>query len=120
MILLVEDEEALRQVTARMLRRNGYEVIEAANGVEALEVSTGTSCDLLLTDVVMPQMSGRELAERLRETRPDLPVLFMSGYSQGVLGPRRALNEGVALLEKPFSEAALLTKLRLVLRGVAH
>ncbi|MEV1289525.1 PAS domain S-box protein [Micromonospora sp. NPDC049679] len=116
-VLLVEDEEALREVTGRMLRRNGYEVIEAGHGLEALDVAARTDWDLLLTDVVMPHMSGRELAERLRAQRADLRVLFMSGYSQGVLGPRQALEDGVTLIEKPFTEATLLSKISAALTG---
>ncbi|SDY90110.1 PAS domain S-box-containing protein [Micromonospora pattaloongensis] len=116
-ILVVEDEAALREATTRLLRRNGYEVVEAGNGIEALEAAANTRWDLLLTDVVMPHMSGRELAERLRLHRPDLRVLFMSGYSQEVLGPGKALDEGVTLLAKPFTEAALLAKVHAALAG---
>ena len=87
-ILVVEDEEAMRDVALRILRRNGYEVLGAASGAEALSMLEAGPCDLLLTDVIMPQMLGRELVERAHHRMPALPVLYMSGYSQGVLGPR--------------------------------
>jgi CheY-like chemotaxis protein len=107
-VLVVEDQDAVRDVTVRILRRNGYVVLEAATGAEAISVAADNEIDLLLTDVVMPKMSGRELAEHLRISRPDLPVLYMSGYAQGLFGPLRALDEGVALIPKPFNERALL------------
>jgi CheY-like chemotaxis protein len=118
-ILVVEDEQAMREVAVRILRRNGYRVLEAADGHEALSTLDGHACDLLLTDVIMPQMSGRELVERVRERLPDLPVLYMSGYSRGVLGPQRALDSSVALIQKPFSEQALVEKVRAVLPAEA-
>jgi CheY-like chemotaxis protein len=114
-ILVVEDEDAMRKVTSRILRLNGYLVLEAASGNEALDIAAKHDLQLLLTDVVMPMMSGRELADRFHERRPGLPVLFMSGYSQGVLGPQRALDQGVALIEKPFNEQALLEKIHSIM-----
>lgn len=114
-ILVVEDEEAMLRVTARVLRRHGYVVLEARSSVDALEAAGTTRLDLLLTDVIMPGYSGRQLAERLHVRQPDLSVLFMSGYSQGVLGSERALDEGVALIQKPFGQRALLHKVREVL-----
>jgi CheY-like chemotaxis protein len=114
-ILVVEDEEAMRKVTCRMLRRNGYAVLEAATGSEALSLAVDTDCQLLLSDVVMPQVSGRELAEAIHRWRPDLPVLFMSGYSAGVLGPQRALDDGIALVQKPFDERTLLDRVHAAL-----
>ena len=110
-VLLVEDEAAIRRVTARILERNGYVVLEAADGPAAIRLAADHRFDLLLTDVVMPRMSGRELADRLRVDRPDLTVLFMSGYSQGVLGSQRAPDEGIALVQKPFNERSLIEKL---------
>ncbi len=107
-VLVVEDEEAMRKVTARMLHRNGYAVLEAASGEEALAIAARGEVDLLLTDVVMPQMSGRELAERIQRLHPTVPVVFMSGYSQGVLSPQRVLAEDVHLIRKPFDTRALL------------
>jgi CheY-like chemotaxis protein len=116
-VLVVEDEDALREVTRRILSRNGYEVLTAANGPEALKIveHTGQRIDLLLTDVIMPHMLGKELAGRMRELRPSLRVLYMSGYAQPVLASQGTLDPGVILVEKPFSEAALLDQVREVL-----
>jgi len=111
-ILLVEDELALRAVARRILTRAGYRVIAVASGVEAIALAATEleEIDLLLTDVIMPQMQGPQLAERLREARPELRVLFMSGFAQPILDSRGTLGEGVLLLEKPFSAPALLER----------
>jgi hypothetical protein len=117
-VLVVEDEDALREVARRILSDNGYVVLTSANGPEAIalvERHTGV-IDLLLTDVIMPQMLGKEVATRIQELRPGLPVLYMSGYAQPVLGP--TLGEEITLLEKPFSEELLLIKVRDVLENV--
>jgi PAS domain S-box-containing protein len=117
-VLVVEDEDALREVARRILSRNGYVVLTSANGPEAIalvERHTGV-IDLLLTDVIMPQMLGKEVAARIQELFPGLPVLYMSGYARPVLGP--TLGEEIALLEKPFSEQLLLIKVRDVLDNV--
>jgi PAS domain S-box-containing protein len=117
-VVVVEDEDALREVARRILSRNGYVVLTSANGPEAIalvERHTGV-IDLLLTDVIMPQMLGKEVAARIQEFRPGLPVLYMSGYARPVLGP--TLGEEIALLEKPFSEQLLLIKVRDVLDNV--
>ena len=110
-ILVVEDEAAILKVTARILRRNGYHVLEAASGPEAIAIATDQHFDVLLTDVVMPAMSGTELVEQIRPIRPDARILFMSGYSRGVLSPQRALDDDVALIQKPFSEDMLIERL---------
>jgi PAS domain S-box-containing protein len=107
-ILVVEDDDAVRAVTARMLRRHGYAVLEAASAQEAFALVETAECRLLLTDVLMPHVSGRDVAERIRAKRPELPVVFMSGYSQGVLNPNQELDPGVTLLQKPFDEPTLL------------
>ena len=116
-VLVVEDEPALREVTRRILSRNGYQVITAANGHEAIEVAANQAgrIDVVLTDVVMPQMLGKEAAERIRRLRPGVKVLFMSGYTQGVLDTQGVVAAGVNLIEKPFTEKSLLTKLRQVI-----
>jgi two-component system, cell cycle sensor histidine kinase and response regulator CckA len=113
-ILVVEDEEGMREVTERILTRNGYQVLTAANGPAALELAERHDgpIELLLTDVVMPKMLGKEVAERIVELRPGTRVLYMSGYAQPVLGTQGTLAEGVILLEKPFSEPTLLAKVR--------
>jgi two-component system, cell cycle sensor histidine kinase and response regulator CckA len=117
-LLLVEDEAALREVTRRILARNGYEVIVASDGQEAIEAASHYEghIDGLVTDVVMPGIQGRELADRIREIQPGIRILFMSGYTQGILGAQGVLEPGVNLIEKPFNETALLKKVREVLR----
>jgi CheY-like chemotaxis protein len=118
-VLVVEDEEALREVTERIFTRNGYRVLTAANGPDALALVARHEGEihLLVTDVVMPKMLGKEVAERVRELRPDIEVLYMSGYAQPVLASQGRLEPGVALVDKPFSEAALLAKAGQVLNG---
>jgi len=100
-----------------MLRRRGFVVLEAGDGREAIAIAAEQHFDLLLTDVVMPEMSGRTLAEELRRERPGLPVLYMSGYSAGLLGPQRILDPGVVMIRKPFNEASLLRALHIGLAG---
>jgi CheY-like chemotaxis protein len=107
-ILVVEDDPAVLEVTTRMLRRNGYTVLEAASGGQAVSIAARDAFELLLTDSVMPQMPGHDLAELLRETYPGICVLFMSGYSEGVLAPHRVLGHGTAFIQKPFNERALI------------
>ncbi len=118
-VLVVEDEDLMREVTTRILERNAYHVLAASSGREALEVLARYDgiVDLLLTDVVMPKMLGKEVAERVRALRPGTRVLYMSGYAQPVLGERGTLDPGVILIEKPFSEPKLLAKVRDVLDG---
>jgi signal transduction histidine kinase len=111
-LLVVEDEPAVLQVVVRMLRRNGYSVIAATTGTQALTLAAERDFDMLLTDVVMPEMSGLELAERIGQLRPDASVLFMSGYSPDLFGDKRGLAEGIRLLQKPFTEQALLEAIR--------
>jgi PAS domain S-box-containing protein len=116
-VLVVEDAEDLREVVARVLSRNGYRVVLASDGVEALEVARRHNGEihLLLSDVVMPKMQGPELSKRLRVERPRIRVLFMSGYPQPLLGPSNELPPDVVLIEKPFNEATLLAGVRHVL-----
>ncbi len=114
-ILLVEDEQALREVTERILTAGGYKVITAANGPDALAVADCKHIDLLLTDVIMPRMPGTQLAERMCSERSSLQVLFMSGFAQPILDSTETLKEGVMLIEKPFSGSALLAKIDQVL-----
>jgi CheY-like chemotaxis protein len=116
-VLVVEDEDALREVTRRILARNGHTVLTASSGAEAIQMSEehDGAIHLLLTDVVMPQMLGKEVAERVRAIRRDIPVLFMSGYAQPVLASQGTMDDGVTLLEKPFTEASLMAMVRKVL-----
>ncbi len=115
-VLLVEDEEAVRVVAQRMLERNGYRVITAANATDALEAAEqGTHIDLLLTDVVMPLLSGAELATRLGARYPHMKVLYMSGYTDGTVVAHGVLESGVAFLQKPFTSEQLARKIRSVI-----
>jgi len=116
-VLVVEDAEDLREVVSRILSHNGYKVLLASDGVNALEIArrhTG-EIHLLLSDVVMPKMQGPELSTRLSAERPQLRVLFMSGYPQPLLGPSSELAPDVVLIEKPFNEPTLLAGVRHVL-----
>jgi CheY-like chemotaxis protein len=116
-ILLVEDEESVRTVASRILRRAGYNVREAANGAEALKIceEDGEDVDLIVTDLVMPEMGGAELALRLRRRRPDARILFTSGYTQDAVVRQKFLEQGAAFIEKPFTPDALARKTREVL-----
>ena len=118
-LLVVEDEDALRDVAGRILSGAGYRVLAADGGVQALELAArhDGEIDLLVSDVVMPGMLGKELAERLTGVRPDTRVLYMSGYAQPVLASQGTLEPGVALLEKPFTAADLLSAVRKRLDG---
>jgi nitrogen-specific signal transduction histidine kinase/CheY-like chemotaxis protein len=117
MILLVEDEPAVRRLARRCLEAQGFRIIEAANGPEALELCAARvgELDMLLTDVVMPRMSGVELASRLTAIDPRLRVLYMSGYTEDTLGQRGVLSPETAFLTKPFTPAALTAAVRAAL-----
>jgi two-component system cell cycle sensor histidine kinase/response regulator CckA len=113
-ILLVEDDDALRKMAGEMLRSIGYHVQEAASGEEALAVcsQSRTPIPLLVTDMIMPGMNGRTLAERLRHSQPTLKVLYISGYTENILDLHGPLGNGTAFLQKPFTVAALATHVR--------
>jgi CheY-like chemotaxis protein len=117
-ILLVEDDAEVRQVATRILRRNGYRVLEAGNGAEALRVaeSQPEPVDLIVTDLVMPEMGETELAEKIRETQPDARILFTSGYAENAVVRQSLLQAGEAFIEKPFTPAKLANKARDLLR----
>jgi PAS domain S-box-containing protein len=117
-ILLVEDDHAVRGLNARLLRAKGYTVIEAANGQEALRVADqrqANSIKLLLTDVIMPEMGGKELAQHFRAVHPNTKVLFCSGYTQEAIDRGGELEPGTAFLQKPFTPVLLASKVREVL-----
>ena len=116
-ILLVEDEEAVRRFARTVLEREGYVVIEASGGEEALsQVSTGaTDISLLVTDVVMPRFGGRELARRLEEMLPALSILYISGYTSNAIENNELLGAGVDFMQKPFGSRDFLAKVRALL-----
>ncbi len=116
-LLLVEDEAAVRTSARRLLERHGYTVLEARHGGDALRLAeeSGRTVDLVLTDLVMPEMGGRELAERLRAHQPGLKVLFMSGYTEKALTPDGIMPPHTGLVEKPFTVEQLMRRLREVL-----
>jgi PAS domain S-box-containing protein len=116
-ILVCEDEPAIREVARRILDRNGYTVILADDGMDAIVIARTREgpLHLLLTDVVMPQVLGKDVAEAVHRARPETRVLYMSGYARPVLAGTGTLESGVTLVEKPFSEEVLLTAVREVL-----
>ena len=121
-VLIVEDQDLVRELAASVLAGRGYFTLEAADGPEALELLAGRKpgeIDLLLTDVILPGMSGRELADRVRSEFPQIKVLFTSGYSGEVLGRRGVLEEDLAFLPKPFTPAALVAKVQAILAAGA-
>ena len=120
-ILVVEDDESLREVIPHILDRLGFTYMMADTPEEALEIGRrpGTEIDVLLTDVVMPGMSGKELWEKFRVIRPDAQVVYMSGYTADVISMQGVLDSGVHFIQKPFSTAELGKKLRSVMRGVS-
>ena len=116
-ILLAEDEANLRYLARQFLEKQGYQVIEAADGAVAMQIAVAHEgvIHLLLTDVIMPGMNGRELAQRISEIRPQTKVLYMSGYTENVIGHDGTLDAGVSLLQKPFTLRDLKSKVREVL-----
>ena len=110
-ILLVEDDDGVRDIAGRILRRSGYQVLEARDGAEALQISQdfqGT-IHLVLTDLVMPGLNGRQLVLRLASLRPGIKVVFMSGYTEEGIIDQEAFGTGVVFIQKPF-EAHVLTR----------
>jgi hypothetical protein len=112
-VLVVEDEDAVRHACRRILERAGFNVLEAINGYQALAELSDQPLDLLLTDVIMPGgLTGRQLAEELQQGRPELRVLFMSGYNADAIATRGVLDPGISIVEKPFTSSDLLSKVR--------
>jgi DNA-binding NtrC family response regulator len=120
-ILLVDDEESLRTVVVDLLSQLGYHMLSAARGDEAIKIAREYpgKIHLLITDVVMDELPGPELAEKLLKDRPEMKVIFISGFADGSLAPSGAIKPGIVLLQKPFSIKTLSAKMREVL-GRAH
>jgi CheY-like chemotaxis protein len=116
-VMLVEDEAQVRDLEVRMLKQLGYRVLAASNGEEALELSRvhGEVISLLVTDVVMPHMSGKQVAEALLARRPHIRVLYLSGYTENTIGHHGVLDSSVDFLTKPFTREALARKVREIL-----
>ncbi|MFO7748582.1 MAG: PAS domain S-box protein [Desulfobacteraceae bacterium] len=116
-ILLVEDEPSILRMTRMMLEKKGYTVLSAATPAEALEKAKSHSgtIDLLMTDVVMPEMNGRDLSGKINDLYPDIRLLFMSGYTSNVIAHQGILDDGVAFIQKPFSMADMTVKVRKIL-----
>ena len=116
-VLLVEDEDDVRALAREVLQRQGYTVVEAPDGAQALALfeQDGARIDFILTDVVMPRMSGRELVDRVRASRPSMPVLYMSGYTEDAILRHGVRDASMLLLSKPFAPAELIGKVREVL-----
>ena len=116
-ILVVDDEESLRTVVVDLLSQLGYHMLSAANGQKALELAAAYSgrIDLLLTDVVMDGLAGPELAEKLLQGRPEMKVVFISGFAAGSIAPNGILKPGTVLVQKPFTIRLLSATLREVL-----
>jgi CheY-like chemotaxis protein len=118
--LLVEDEDLVRRLSRQILEESGYTVIEARNGLNALEISEkeDSKFDLLITDVVMPQMGGRELAEKLRSKLPDIKILFTSGYTDDAVVRHGVIEADTNFIQKPFSPENLAEKIREILDDI--
>jgi CheY-like chemotaxis protein len=116
-VMLVEDEAQVRDLEVRMLKQLGYTVLAAANGEEAMDVSHAHAGEiaLLVTDVVMPNMSGKQVADAMRSRRPQLKVLFLSGYTENTISHHGVLDSSVDFLSKPFSRETLSNKIRDIL-----
>src|SRR5262249_30347157 len=118
---VVEDDKAVRKMITSALIQCGYRVQEAGNAAEALPlIQGGVPFDLVITDIIMPQMSGKDLYDRVKTIRPGLKVLFISGYTDYVLAQSVVLNEGTSFLEKPFTPIRLARKIREVPDGVSE
>lgn len=119
-ILVVEDEETVRQMIRRTLVLNGYQILTASNGLDALAIfEAHQEIDLVISDIIMPEMNGRELSERLKRLRPDLKILFMSGYTDDVTMHHKIENAATGFIQKPFTIEALGQKVRAVLDNPA-
>ena len=116
-ILVVDDEESVRRFVDRVLHEAGYDTVLASDGPEAIEAAARGSFDLLLTDVLMPQMTGDELARRLRLSDPSLKILYLTGYSDRLFKDKVTLWEDEAFLDKPCTVKSLMEAVSLLLSG---
>jgi len=117
-VLVVDDEDSIRRLASRALRMAGYRVLEATGGTDALRFLHGDApLDLLLTDINMPDLKGPEVARRFRQARPELKVLYLSGFVDALFDDRSVLSEDEAFLEKPFSIKSLLQAVSLATSG---
>jgi len=118
-VLIAEDNEGLRELACDILRSFGYTVLEAQDAAQALQIASAREgpIDVLITDVIMPGLNGRELAERLKTLRPEIKVLLMSGYTDDILSRHQVLDAGLEFLEKPFTPQALAAKVRNILES---
>jgi CheY-like chemotaxis protein len=116
-VLVVEDEEGVRELVRELLQEAGYTVLAAGRGDEAIEVgrSRGSEIDLLITDMIMPEMSGRRVADELRSGRPGMRVLYMSGYTGDAMVHRGLLDPNASFIVKPFASRDLMTMVREIL-----
>jgi len=120
-VLLVEDDAGVRDVSARALRAGGFQVLAAAGAGEAMELAARSPgpIDVLVTDVVMPGVNGEALAEELRRRRPDLRILYVSGYPDDIIGRHGVLDRGVELLAKPFTPVNLVDRVGALMSGAS-
>jgi two-component system cell cycle sensor histidine kinase/response regulator CckA len=117
-VLVVDDEDLIRQLARRVLEGEGYQVTEASSGLEAIAMlAGGAPLDLLMADLDMPELGGDEMVRRIRTTRPDLKVLYVTGHIDRLMDARPVLWEGEAFLDKPFSTKGLLEAVSLILYG---
>lgn len=121
-VLVVEDEESVRKLARRALEASGYTVLHAGSPLEAIEIAAQYPgrIDLLVTDVMMPDLTGRQLADRLTASRPGIAVLYMSGYAEDAIVHHGRLDPDTAFLQKPFSPDTLSHAVRAVLDGQGH
>jgi DNA-binding response OmpR family regulator len=111
-VLLVEDDDPVRDLIGRALRANGFDVVAAASGEEALELEVDARVDLLLSDVMLPEQNGFEIANQIHARSPRIPIVFMSGYYDQAVAEAAHLDIGSTILQKPFAMADLLAHLR--------
>jgi CheY-like chemotaxis protein len=117
-VMVVDDEPAVLEIEQRLLRLAGYEVVTASGGPAALSmVDAGAPVDLVIADLKMPEMTGDEMARRLRDRRPGVKVLFVTGHSDALFASQRALDDGEAYLDKPFTATGLLEAVSVLMSG---